>query len=210
MLSIMVANAKGGSGKTTIATNLASAFASAGLRTGLADSDRQKSSLSWLKQRPAKANAISAVDWRKAIDDPPKKFDRLVIDTGAGLGSGQAGELLRHADLIVMPVMQSFFDEKATRRFLARIEALKPVRKGVKNVALVANRVRGGVRAAEELKQMFDRLGHDPAAVLKERVVYRTVAEQGLGIFDLPPSRRAAAVEDWLPLIRLVEQRDGT
>lgn len=208
MLSIMVANAKGGCGKTTIATNLASAFASTGLRTGLADSDRQKSSLAWLKQRPDRAAPISPVDWRKSIDDPPRHLDRLVIDTGAGLAAEHARDLLRHADLIVMPVVASFFDEKASRGFLKKIERLKPVRKGLKNVVLVANRVRGGARARDELDRLFGCLGHEPAAVLRERAVYRSVAEQGLGIFDLPPSRRAAAVADWLPLIRIIEQRD--
>lgn len=208
LISILVANAKGGCGKTTIATNLASAFANAGLRTALADSDRQRSCLAWLKRRPETAAPIHTLDWRKTIDRPPRDIERLVIDSGASLKSRRVQEILRRADILVMPVLPSFFDEVATRRFLRSVDAIKPIRKGRKSVAVIGNRVRAGTYAERELRDFLADLGHDVVTPLRARAIYQEVARQGLGVFDLPPSRRKGIVDDWLPLLRLIEAPD--
>lgn len=209
MIQVLVANAKGGCGKTTIATNLASAFANAGLRTALADGDRQRSALAWLKRRRPDAAPIAALDWRAGAAKPPRTLDRLVIDSGAGLGSKRVRGFLERADLLVMPVLPSFFDEMATRRFLKRVERLKPVRRGRKPVAVAANRVRPASRAAKELDAFLAALGHPAAARIHDRALYQEAARMGLGIFDLTPARRAGLVDDWLPLIRLIEDGAG-
>lgn len=206
MISVLVANAKGGCGKTTIATNLAAAFANAGLKTALADADRQRSCLTWLKRRPADVARIAPLDWRKAVGAPAVDTERLVIDSGAGLNSEHVRELLRQADLLVMPVLPSLFDEAATRRFLKRVDKLKPIHKGKKPIAVVGNRLRGRTRSAQDLDDFLAGLGHEIATRLRDRAIYQDVARRGLGIFDLPPRRRAAAVDDWLPLVRLVER----
>ncbi len=208
MISVLVANAKGGCGKTTIATNLASAFANAGLRTALAEGDRQRSSLRWLERRPEDAAPIRALDWRKSPGRTPKNLDRLVIDSDAGLDSERVRDFLRQADLLAMPVLPSFFDEVATCRFLKRVDQLKPVRRGRKPVAIVANQIRKGTRAAADFESFLSGLGHEVAARFTSRALYQDVARQGLGIFDVAPWRRAAMVEDWLSLIRLIEDRD--
>ncbi len=205
MISVLVAHAKGGCGKTTIATNLATAFANAGLRTGLADADRQGSSLKWLKLRPDSAAPIETLDWRKGRVDVPKKMARLVIDAGAGVDSERVRALLKDADMIIMPVLPSVFDEAATKRFLKRVDELKPVQSGRKPVMVVANRVRANTRAAKELDEFLGSLGHDVVTRLGDRAIYQDVARQGLGIFDLPPSRRAGVINDWLPMVRRVE-----
>lgn len=205
MISVLVANAKGGCGKTTISTNLATAFANAGLKTALADSDRQQSCLAWLKRRPSDAAEIKGLDWRKSEEKPPKGTERLVIDTGAGLRSAKVQEILKHANLIVMPVLPSIFDERATRSFLKKVDALKPIRRGKKPIAIVGNRLRARTRAESELDEFLAGLGHEMAARLRDRTLYQDVARRGLGIFDLTPARRAGAVDDWLPLIRLIE-----
>ncbi len=207
MISVLVVNAKGGCGKTTVATNLATGFANAGLRTGLAECDRQGSSLKWLKGRPATAAPIEALDWRKGRGDVPKKMERLVIDAGAGVNSERVRELLKEADMIVMPVLPSVFDEAATRRFLKRVDELKPVQKGRKPVMVIGNRVRPNTRAAKELDTFLASVGHDVIARLSDRALYQDVARLGLGIFDLPPSRRASVIEDWLPMIRRIEDQ---
>lgn len=206
-VSILVANAKGGCGKTTIATNLASAFANAGLSTALADGDRQRSCLAWLKLRPKSAPKIGGLDWRKNIEPPPKGIERLVIDTGAGLRSERVREMLKQADLIVMPVLPSVFDERATKTFLKKVDALKPVRSGRKPVGVVGNRMRARTRSEADLDTFLAKLGHQVAARFHDRAIYTEVARQGLGIFDLSPARRAGAVDDWLPLIQLIEGR---
>ena len=207
MISVLVANAKGGCGKTTVSTNLATAFANAGLRTALADNDRQRSCLTWLKRRPKDAAPIEGLDWSKATGKPPKDVERLVIDSGAGLASKRVQELLRQADLLVMPVLPSIFDETATKRFLKRVDELKPVRRGRKPVAIVGNRMRMGTRSSAELEDFLNAQGHDIATRLRDRAIYQDVARQGLGIFDLSPARRKGIAEDWLPLIRLIEEQ---
>ena len=207
MISIMVANAKGGCGKTTISTNLATAFANAGLKTAIADGDRQQSCNTWLKRRPKEAAPITGLDWRKDEVKPPKGTERLVIDTGAGVRSSRVQEILKRADLIVMPVLPSIFDERATRDFLKKVDALKPIRKGRKSVAIIANRLRVNTKAEAELYEFLEKLGHDPAAKIRDKSLYQDVARRGMGIFDLTPGRRAGAVEDWVPLIRLIEDQ---
>ena len=205
MISVLIANAKGGCGKTTIATNLATAFANAGLRTALAETDSQRSCLAWIKRRPADAATVELLDWRKTVGAVPKGIERLVIDTRAGLTAGHVRDLARSADLVVMPVVPSVFDERATKRFLKKVDALKPVRKGKKPIAIVGNRMRANTHAARELDAFLDGLGHPVAARFGDRAIYQDVARRGLGIFDLPPSRRQGVVEDWLALVRLVE-----
>ena len=205
MISVLVANPKGGCGKTTIATNLASAFANAGLRTALADADRQRSALSWAKRRPKDAAPIETLDWRRSIGNPPPGTERLVIDSGAGLRSPRFRELVAMAQIVVMPVLPSHFDHDATKRFVRRIEKLKPIRKGKKPVLLVANRIRPVSRAGDQLEEFATAIGLGLAARLRDLAVYADVAGQGLGIFDLTQSRRAGAVGDWIALVRSIE-----
>ncbi len=207
MISVLVANVKGGCGKTTIATNLASAFANAGLKTALADSDRQRSCLMWLKKRPSTAAPIHMLDWRKSVGKPPKGIERLVIDSGASLTSKRVQEILRRADVLVMPVLPSIFDEIATRRFLKSVDAIKPIQKGRKPVIVMGNRVRAGTHAERDLIEFLTGLGHQATTRLSARAIYQDVARQGLGVFDLAPSRRNRIVGDWLPLLRLIEDR---
>ena len=207
LISVLIANAKGGCGKTTISTNLATAFANAGLKTALAEGDRQRSTLQWLKRRPETASPIEPLDWRSGPEEKlPKKLERLVIDAPAGVTSKNVQAFLKYADVVVMPVLPSIFDEVATRRFLKKVDELKPVRKGRKPIAVVGNRVRANTRAARDLDEFLGGLGHEVVTRFSDRALYQDVARQGLGIFDLTPSRRAGAVDDWLPLVRLIEE----
>lgn len=208
-VSILVTNTKGGCGKTTIATNLAAAFANAGFATGLADVDRQKSSLGWLASRPATAATITGLDWRKAATKLPGGLQRLVIDAPAGVRIAHVEDLLKSADLVIVPVLASVFDERSTKRFLAKLETIKPIAKGKKSLLVVANRQRPRQRAAQRLRTALDELGFEPAAELGDRAVYTELAEAGLGLFDVVPSRAAAGRADWLPLLRAIEVASG-
>jgi chromosome partitioning protein len=205
VLRILVTNIKGGCGKTTIATSLAGAFAVSGFETALADVDRQHSSLDWLRLRPAAAPAISGLDWRKQPGEVPNSTRRLVIDAPANLKMKEVGELIASADLVVVPVLPSLFDEGSTERFLNRLAELKPIRKGRKDVVVVANRLRPRTRAAQRLEAFLAGRGEEPVARLADRSVYAEVAIQGLSVFDLRGRQIEPVREEWRPLLRAAE-----
>jgi len=205
MRTVLVANVKGGCGKTTLATNLAAAFAAGDKRVALADADRQRSSLEWLALRPDTAPEIAGLAWARRQEEPPKGTERLVIDAPAAMTGGEAEELVRLADVVLVPVLPSIYDEMATRRFVARIEEIKAVRKQRKNVALVANRVRTGSRAAERLEAFFRDMGHEPAGRIVERALYSELAARGLSLFDVDTRQAIELALPWLPLLAFLE-----
>lgn len=208
-LAVLVTNIKGGCGKTTIATNLAAAFANAGFVTALADVDRQQSSLGWLASRPATAASILGLDWRKAATHAPAKVQRLVIDAPAGVRKSDVAELLPSADLVVVPILASVFDRASTLRFVARLEGIKPIAKGKKAVLVVANRQRTRQKAAQRLKDELASAELTPVASLADRALYADLAAEGLGIFDVTPARAGACRIDWLPLLAAIEVAGG-
>ena len=203
--AILVANSKGGCGKTTISTTLASAFARGGLKTALADVDRQKSSLAWLKRRPDELPTIKGMDWTKKFGSPEGDIQRLVIDAPAALGVERFRDLLKMADVIVLPVLPSAFDQAATRKFLKKIDDLKPIRSHKKPIIVVGNRVRARTRSAHELETFLDSLAHPVGAVIADRALYTDGAYSGVSIFDKDDQRSRVAQEDWSPLITFVE-----
>jgi chromosome partitioning protein len=206
VLRILVVNAKGGCGKTTIATQLAAALAAAGHRTTLADADRQRSSLNWLARRPPRTVLIAGLDWTKDVSAPVRRTDRLVVDAGPGQRGKRVAELVKAADLVVLPVLPSIFDETATRRFLERLESIGSIAKGRKPLAVVGNRIRANTRAAERLEKFFGGLGHPIVARLRDSQLYADAAVKGLSLFDAPGKRARELCGDWVPLLDFVEQ----
>lgn len=206
MKTILVANRKGGCGKTVVAITLAAALAGQGRRVALADADRQKSASRWLRQRPADAAPIRAVDWSDDGDfgDAPKKLDWLVIDAPGALTGERATRLVAEAEAVMTPVLPSYFDVDSTTRFLKEIEHLKRVRKGKVGVHLIANRVRPG-RAAGRLDGFFRGLGQEPLAWISERTAYADLAEQGLSIFDKPQRAYAPIRAQWGPVLAALD-----
>jgi chromosome partitioning protein len=202
MKTILVANRKGGCGKTVVAITLAAALAGQGRRVALADADRQKSASRWLKHRPDGAAPIRGVDWTDdgEFGDAPKKLDWLVIDAPGALTGGRATRLVEEAEAVVTPVLASWFDVDSTGRFLREIEHLKRVRKGRVGVHLIANRVRAG-RAAGRLAEFFGGLGQQPLAWIGERAAYADLAERGLSIFDKPQRAYAPIRAQWEPVL---------
>ncbi len=206
MRTVLVANRKGGVGKTLIAATLASAFARRGARVALADADRQRSALGWLERRPDSVAHIRGLDWSKgsAIGEHPARLDWLVIDAPGALKGSKAEALIAEATAVLAPVQPSVFDENATRGFLAEIDEIKRVRKGRVPVPLVANRLRTGSRAAQALDDFFLRIERPPLARIAERAVYAELAAEGLSVFDRELSSLEPIKQQWQPIFELL------
>ncbi len=203
--TLAVINAKGGTGKSTIATHLASALAESGLKTALAEADGQKSALTWLKRRPEAAAPIVGLDWRREIGKVPDKIQRIVIDCPAQIRSACAREIVRMADAIVVPTQASFFDEHGTLRFLNKVAEIKKIRKGKIPVLIVGSRVRLNSREARMLETIMLGNGYGVAAQIPERALYPRLASEGLSVFDISSKAALKEQEHWLGLLVALE-----
>ena len=203
MKRLLVANAKGGSGKTTLATNLAGLLAARGVRTVLADLDRQRSSARWLERRPAGFPKIAG--WTPEDKaDALKSFDPqwAIYDSPAGLRGDRLGEALKRVDVVVVPVVPSVFDMDASVDFLERLAAEKAVRKGGIDVVLVANRVDPRTLVARELENFLAAWDLPVIAHLHAAQVYVHCAASGASLSDLPRSRAEPEIEHFEPIRR--------
>ncbi len=207
MKRLLVANAKGGSGKSTLATNLAGMFAARRLRVVLADMDRQQSAARWLARRPAGFPAIHG--WLPDSDrDALKAYDPqwVVYDSPAGLHGNKLEELIKRADLVLVPVVPSVLDMDASVDFIEALAAQKAVRRGDSSIALVANRVAPQTLAARELENFLAAWDLPVLTQLHDAQVYVQCAASGASLFDLPRSRAAPEIERWDPLQHWIAQ----
>ena len=202
MKSFLVANPKGGSGKSTVATNLAGYFAISGHRVMLGDTDRQQSARDWLAVRPTTLPAICT--WNVEKDSParpPKGTTHVVLDTPAGLRGKSLECVLKPVSRVIVPVQPSLFDILATRQFLEVLMAEKAIRKERAYVAVVGMRVDQRTRAAVELERFLDSYDLPVLTYLRDTQLYVQAAANGMTLFDLPPSRTERDMAQWQPII---------
>lgn len=201
---IVVANPKGGVGKSTIATNLAGCIASRGHAVMLGDVDRQQSARTWLSLRPASAWPIAG--WDVAHDNivkPPKGTTHVVLDTPAGLHGRRFDEVMKLADQIVVPLQPSIFDIYATRDFLNQVLAHR--KSAQVQVGVVGMRVREHTIAADQLKAFVAQLEVPVVGYLRDTQNYIQLAARGLTLWDVAPGRVERDLQQWEPLIEWLQ-----
>ncbi|MDD5030821.1 MAG: ParA family protein [Rhodoferax sp.] len=202
---VVVANPKGGVGKSTLSTHIAGYFASKHAGVMLGDADRQQSCRLWLSLRPATARAIG--NWEISDDQiakPPKGTTHMVIDTPAGLHGKRLKDVLKLAHMVVVPLQPSVFDIFATRDFLD--ELAERVKADKTQVGIVAMRVDERTRAAEQLRTFVASTGLPVLGTLRDTQNYVQLAAHGLTVFDLAPERVARDLDQWQPICRWLEQ----
>jgi chromosome partitioning protein len=203
MKAILIANPKGGSGKTTLSTNVAGYLASRGQRVVMLDLDRQKSATQWLTNRPFE---LPIIDVLQAAGGKAATADWLVIDSPAGLHGKNLEHALKLVHKVIVPIAPSLFDIQASREFLEILSREKAVRKGKIFVGVVGMRMSPHTRAATTLEQFIAGLDLPVLAYLRETQVYVNAAFEGKTLFDLPPSLAERELEQWAYLLNWLEQ----
>jgi chromosome partitioning protein len=205
MKAILIANPKGGSGKTTLSTNIAGYLASRGQRVAMLDLDRQKSATQWLATRSPQLPSIELMQSEGERNAP---VDSLVIDSPAGLHGKNLDHALKLVHRVIVPIAPSAFDIQASRDFLEVLHHEKSVRKGKIFVGVVGMRMDPRTRAALTLEQFLKGLDLPVLAYLREAQVYVNAAFEGKTLFDLPPSLAQRELEQWAYLLNWLEHPD--
>jgi chromosome partitioning protein len=201
---VVVANPKGGVGKTTVATNIAGYFARQGRQVMLGDADRQQSSRLWLRLRPPEARPIASWEVGEGqIAKPPRGTTHVVLDTPAGMHGKWMEDTLRSADKVLVPLQPSIFDIYATRAFLDELSHHRKA--GRMQVGIVGMRVDARTIAAEKLQEFVDALGLPVLGFLRPTQNYVHLAARGLTLFDVAPSKVERDLEQWQGIQRWLD-----
>ena len=214
MRKIVVINSKGGCGKTTIATNLASYYASRGLRTALFDYDPQGSCQRWLNERPRAERGIFGVAaagagagqttraWRLRV---PPETERTIVDTPAALNLREFGQMIPEADAVLIPVTPSAIDMFATANFIRDLLLVSHIRVDRQRIAIVPNRVKANTLSLAGLERFLGLLNITVLTLLRDTQKYVTAAELGLGINEMKGQQDERDTDAWAQIFAWLE-----
>lgn len=229
MRKIMLLNAKGGCGKSTLATNLASYYASQGKSVVIADFDRQGSSMEWLEARPQDRPPIRGIAaWREPLR-VPRSTDYVIMDVPAGAHGSDLTALVRRAQTVIIPVLPSPTDIRAAAHFIHEALLVGKIVRNETRLAVVANRVRENTSIQNTMENVLNRMSISYStlntqiyhnlerflsrlripfiATLRESQNYLVADARGLGIFDLNRSQVTRDTEQWEPLLKWLESK---
>jgi chromosome partitioning protein len=218
MQRILVLNPKGGSGKTTIATNLAGYFATQGDRPLLSDNDQQGSSARWLKKRKPEQPFIHGVatvernsrltrSWQMRI---PPDAQHVIIDTPAAVLAHDLPEITKNADVIIVPVMPSDIDIHACSKCIADLLLIAKIKRDEYRIGVVANRVKRNTLIYQSLMRFLQTLRIPIIATLRDSQNYLRAAELGVGLHEMKPQLVAQDLDDWQPMIDWLKTKEAT
>jgi chromosome partitioning protein len=213
--TIVVLNPKGGCGKTTLVTNLASLYAQRGPVPAVMDYDPQGSTMRWIGKRCGSQPAIHGIaayknsmqatrSWQLRV---PLETTSLIIDSPAGLTHDDLRELTRDATSILVPVLPSSIDIHAASRCIADLLLVAKIDRADRKLAVVANRTRKNTRSFEKLMRFLDSLGIPIIAVLSDSQSYVQAAEEGVGVCEMPPRRTRRETEELEGIMAWLDDR---
>ena len=202
-LVVLVANSKGGCGKTTLATNLAAYFAHAGQAVTLLDLDPQQSATQWVRLR--QDPRVEALGWP---EDEPVSLGRLqdqlqrardvvIVDSPAGMDRHTLDHVLRVAQVVLIPVLPSPIDIRATTRFVQNVMLSPCYRRRPKRLAVIANRARTRTRMYEALRQFLTSLKIPYLVTLRDTQQYVQAMADGMSMLDQDGPRTNADLHHW-------------
>jgi chromosome partitioning protein len=214
---IVVLNPKGGSGKTTIATNLAACFATQGFKPALMDMDAQGSSSRWLSKRPrelAPVHGIAGYERNLRVTRTfamrvPTECERLIVDTPAAIAPQDLPDITRCASAIIVPVLPSDIDIHAATKCIGDLLLIAKVKREERRLAVVANRVKKHTRIYRSLMRFLESLDIPVVTTLRDSQNYVRASESGTGLFEMKPRLVREDTDQWQPLLGWIAQRPG-
>lgn len=210
MQRILILNSKGGCGKTTIATNLASYYANEGFNTTLMDYDPQGSSTQWLSVRSLEkapihgvvAHANTTMGQTSAFQNRiPHGAEKVILDTPAGITGEQLRKLIEQADVVVIPVLPSPIDIHAVSRFIQELLIGAKIRQRQVRVCVIANRIKKQTNVYKALRRFLTTLDMPFLTELRDSQNYVHAAERGMGIYEMWDSRVTKDKDEWQPML---------
>lgn len=207
MRSILVVNPKGGCGKTTIATNLATYYAVWDVPTALVDLDPQQSAMEWLRVRPAEENTIQGFNGLKGKIYPNEDTQRVIYDAPARTDPAKVARLIKLVDVVIIPVQPSAIDMRVAAAFVSDITARVRRNNAKAIIGVVANRAQKNYQSYNVLIRFLKALEIPFVGVIRNSQNYIRAADNGVGIFEMPAPEVKQDMQQWQPILHWIERK---
>ena len=205
MRSILIVNPKGGCGKTTIATNLATYYAVWDISTALVDLDPQQSTMEWLRVRPDSENRIQGFNGLKGRIFPDEGTRRVIYDAPARTDNAKVAKLIKLVDVVIIPVLPSAIDMRVTASFVADMVTRVRANNSKAIIGVIANRGQKNYHSYQVLSKFLESLSVPFVGALRNSQNYIKAADTGVGIFEMPVTEVEKDMQEWEPLLHWIE-----